>query len=400
MNPTLQKPKHFFTLDIVRGIGALIVVIHHWQHFYYTGNKLPIPFDWGQLPFYSLLSFVYINGYLAVDIFFTMSGFIFFWLYADRVASRKVSGGVFFFTRFSRLYPMHILSLVLVIVLQYRVLKTTGEYFIYTNNDIQHLLLNIFLINSWGFEKGPSFNGPVWTVSVEVMMYIIFFCLCYWKRNRSWLVLTLLIVAGFVIQPVNSMIGRGMSEFFIGGIVYYIYRYIISREDYRKMFRRVVMLTCLSAVLVVVGFKLGPLLLSRMNMTVQTSQGAGKSISYILTNMFARIFAGPLLVLSLVLYDTIYKRDSHRLHAFGNSSYACYLLHFPLQLMFLVVADALGYSREVFRSPVMLILFLVIICPLSIAAYYYFELPAQQTLRNWLLRKGKYTKPVPVDNPV
>ena len=38
-------------------------------------------------------------------------------------------------------------------------------------------ILNFFLVSGWGFEKGPSFNGPVWSVSVEIIIYFFFFYL-------------------------------------------------------------------------------------------------------------------------------------------------------------------------------------------------------------------------------
>jgi peptidoglycan/LPS O-acetylase OafA/YrhL len=42
-------------------------------------------------------------------------------------------------------------------------------------NDFYHFFLNIFLISFWGIEKGFSFNTPIWSVSIEILAYIIFF---------------------------------------------------------------------------------------------------------------------------------------------------------------------------------------------------------------------------------
>ena len=42
-------------------------------------------------------------------------------------------------------------------------------------HDFYHFVLQFFFISSWGFEDGPSFNGPIWSVSIEIFIYGIFF---------------------------------------------------------------------------------------------------------------------------------------------------------------------------------------------------------------------------------
>ena len=171
-------PKYFHSMDIIRGLAALVVVLFHWQHFYFSGDVAGVVPDKTLLPLYSQLSLLYDDGFLAVDLFFLLSGFIFYWLYADRLANGKTSSRQFFGYRFTRLYPMHIVTLISVAVLQWQMLRQSGHYFIYPFNDTYHFVLNLFLVNSWGLEKGPSFNAPCWTISVEVLMYILFFITC------------------------------------------------------------------------------------------------------------------------------------------------------------------------------------------------------------------------------
>lgn len=54
-------------------------------------------------------------------------------------------------------------------------INAIGSYFVYPNNDIKHFLLNLFFASSWSFESGHSFNGPIWSVSVEVLLHALFF---------------------------------------------------------------------------------------------------------------------------------------------------------------------------------------------------------------------------------
>ena len=67
--------------------------------------------------------------------------------------------------------------------------------------------------------------------------------------------------------------------------------------------------------------------------------------------------------------------------AIGDLSYSSYLLHFPLQIVFAMIADHLSYDREIFYSPWMLGLFMAVLIPLSLASHRFFEVPVQRALR-------------------
>ena len=89
-----------------------------------------------------------------MDLFFALSGFIFFWLYAEAITERRVSAREFFVLRFSRLYPLHLATLLAVAAEQTLFLHLTGRYFVYGGNDGYHFLLNLGMASSWGFERG------------------------------------------------------------------------------------------------------------------------------------------------------------------------------------------------------------------------------------------------------
>ncbi|WP_217537852.1 acyltransferase family protein, partial [Stenotrophomonas sp. GbtcB23] len=102
-------PARFHSLDVIRGVAALVVVVWHWQHFLLGGTG-ELAFRQTDQPFYAQLSMFYHWGWLAVDFFFSLSGFVFFWLYGEAVATRGVDGWRFFVARFSRLYPLHLVT--------------------------------------------------------------------------------------------------------------------------------------------------------------------------------------------------------------------------------------------------------------------------------------------------
>ncbi|MBW8881725.1 MAG: acyltransferase, partial [Asticcacaulis sp.] len=114
----------FFELDILRGVAAFMVVLFHYKHFLLddTGN-----FDYNHMPFYTLLAPIYVYGQNFVELFFSISGYVFFWLYAEAVSERRVGLRSFFIARFSRLYPLFFLTFILVAVAQWGFTRLYGH---------------------------------------------------------------------------------------------------------------------------------------------------------------------------------------------------------------------------------------------------------------------------------
>lgn len=167
-------------------------------------------------------------------LFFCLSGFVFFWLYRDSVKTGAVTGFKFAVLRFSRLYPLHIVTLIAVLVMQRAVMHLYGAYFIYHYNDARHFILNLFLISDWGFQAGWSFNGPVWSVSREVFLYAVFFLLCrLGSRVLSIRPASIaLVAAGLVLEFIlpSSSTGRGLLCFFMGGLAHDVYESLVRAE--------------------------------------------------------------------------------------------------------------------------------------------------------------------------
>ena len=117
---TQLLPKHLYSLDVLRGIAALAVVFWHWKHFLIYGAGLDLEFinfpelDYDRQPLFPLFEPFYSQGIRAVDLFFCISGFVFYWLYSNRVRENEVDLRQFSVLRFSRLYPLHFVTLITV----------------------------------------------------------------------------------------------------------------------------------------------------------------------------------------------------------------------------------------------------------------------------------------------
>src|SRR5262249_47299325 len=131
--------------------------------------------DVAEFPAAQFLRFFYEQGGKAVSLFFVISGFVFYWLYSRAVASTRIGAQEFALLRFSRLYPLHLATLLIVAALQPLYLSATGSYFIYAYNDAKHFVLNLFFASFWGLQSDQSFNGPSWSISIEILLYAVFF---------------------------------------------------------------------------------------------------------------------------------------------------------------------------------------------------------------------------------
>lgn len=157
-------------LTPLRGIAALLVVLFH-----FTGPVLP---NLDLTPYTMLVS----NGYLAVDLFFLMSGVVIAHVYG-RELGRGLSittGGAFLRARFARLYPLHFCTLAYLVIMGivspflYGLatgapfeLVWEGRYSV--NAAIKNLLLIHGLWNDY-----LTWNAPSWSISTEFYSYLIF----------------------------------------------------------------------------------------------------------------------------------------------------------------------------------------------------------------------------------
>lgn len=388
-------PRRFYSLDLIRGLAALSVVFWHWQHFFYDGSSSGA-FDPQAQPFYTQFFMLYQKGWLAVDFFFSLSGFIFFWLYAKSIAERRMGAWDFFVLRFSRLYPLHIATFLFVLCAQSLFFAQYGDYFVYPNNDLYHGVLHVLMASNWGLERGWAFNAPIWSVSVEVLMYALFFSVCLLFRMRLTVVL-LLICAGLLMLEVRPVLGRGLFSFFMGGLAFMAYRQACAGGGFHKALLGSVLIVVLLWVATALEMKfewLWPRLADTLAMWLAPQwqihipdfiRRAGL--------LFVTGLLFPLTIISLALIETWRGCLGRRLAFLGHISYSSYLLHFPLQLVLFSVVMWLGVEREFFYSKSAMLIYFAVLIPLCLASYYFFECPVQRVSRKYLLG-GRDAKPL------
>lgn len=218
---------HLSNIDFLRGIAAISVLIWHYQHFFYPQAGHPLT-DRSIQPFYDNLKYLYEYGGHAVQFFWIISGFVFFHTYKNR---ENLTFNNFFWNRFSRLYPLHLLTLLLVASLQFLSNKFLGYQQIYPYNDFYHFLLNLFMASHWGFQHGWSFNAPTWSISVEIVIYGFFFIFAKIFRiniisTTLWLILSLVTLQVFFHQ---NHFAQCITLFILGGLIHEIHDILQKR---------------------------------------------------------------------------------------------------------------------------------------------------------------------------
>ena len=217
----------------LRGIAALwVVVFHYCWHFpalhpdRYTGA-------------------VY-KGYLAVDLFFMLSGFVISHVY-HRVFAQQVTGQHyrdFLKARVARIYPLHLTVLLLFVttaVAERAAVYAYGGSFapipLVGERSLGAFFANLLMLQGiWAREL--SWNDPSWSISLEFLAYLLFPLLFPWlwraaPAAKTGIAAVLLMVLGWLAYSTGDdfnqwngigAILRCLPEFLIGTLLYSAYR--------------------------------------------------------------------------------------------------------------------------------------------------------------------------------
>jgi peptidoglycan/LPS O-acetylase OafA/YrhL len=379
------RAKRLYSLDALRGIGALAIVFWHWQHFFALNGTWQAGWSRAAEPLYHLFKPLYEEGWVAVDIFFAVSGFVFFWLYLEPVAQRRIGAGQFAIQRLSRLYPLYFVTLLVAAALQLSFHHQTGSWFIFDANDWPHFLKSLVLVQQWlPFDEAQSFNGPDWAVSVEVLLYIVFFAVVRAGLRGAVPALALALAATLVF-PFDGQIARGLAGFFMGGVTYYATDAISSHPRGKTFAKAIVVAAlaawCLALLEIYDGWIDATLAFAPVGIA-----------HFVAANEYPIFLAGfvfivvPLTLMALALDEELLGGPYERLTFLGDISYSTYLIHFPMQIALALIALRLGWKPHDFMNVGAMLAFYAVLIALGALSYYRFERPTQALLRN-LTRK-------------
>ena len=350
-----QRQSKLLGLEILRFACALAVVIYHFRHF----AKLPGA-EWltdDRFPLATLLGPVYYWGQVGVQCFWIISGFVFFWKYGETISSRAITATRFFWLRFSRLYPLHIVTLCAVAAAQPVFAYLTGHYFVYDDNSPTQFVLNLFMATQWGTMAPMSFNGPFWSVSAEVMVYAIFFLLV-WLFRSSVALCVAMVVGGILICTFAALpVAICALMFFAGGLTAILFK------QFGRQWQAHAAAGC--------AFVVVAILIWRANLN-------GTELS----PRLLPLILGPQLLFLGAKDFAFLDRFARPIEVAGNLTYSTYMCHFPMQLMLAIVVAATGVLPPL-QSPAFLLAYVSAVLVVGYFVFEQFERPAQDAIRNW-----------------
>jgi len=128
------------------------------------------------------------KGYLGVELFFVLSGFILSHVYLHAFAEKRFSYRGFLWARIARVYPLHVFTLLGVMALGLAAVAV-GLSIDASILSWKSLPAHLLMLHAWGFAGEAGWNHPSWSISAEWFAYLAFplFALAAWPlRKRPW----------------------------------------------------------------------------------------------------------------------------------------------------------------------------------------------------------------------
>ena len=353
MTTSFVRGQHIRTLDGVRGLAVVSVVAYHLYHRPFSG------------------------GYIGVDLFFVLSGFLITsLLYEEHVLAGRISMRSFYARRAKRLFPALLLAIVLTavgIVFMGHAAPTAQAF-----PDLQSIrtamLTTIFYIQNWFFPSTPTPVSHTWSLAIEEQFYfvwpIIMVALVKFSDRARIVTTGVLAVAGLSLFSILSVTTlpiytatytRG-GELLTGAFL----AFLLQRPSHREWWAQR-------------ASWIAPLSLLIFLVLAQTTHSDGLVSSpprwmYLFGFALVTLVGVGIIATSVCAPDTLTGRflSSRPMVGLGVISYGIYVYHWGV--LYYLKTDATGWSWAVNN-----VIGVSAVLGLSFVSYRYVELP----LRKW-----------------
>lgn len=347
-------------LTSLRGIAALAVVMQHFSTTIQKHVATRIP----SIP---------PHGYMAVDLFFVLSGFIMAYTYQDDFRRHGLAAFPRFLgKRVARIVPLNIFMLALIVALGQASLVIQGRNIIYTSRSFwPDLASNILMLQGLGI--GTNMNGPSWSISVEFAAYLIFpFLLVVISFSRFRMALANVVLCVFVLSSLAATqpcLGLG-AETVAANLIRCFTEFSIGLFTFR-LFSNAPVRAC-------------------MNRRSVTAAAACLSVAALCLRIdLVAALSFPVLILSLAAtHERVPNAMSHPvLRWLGIISFSLYLIHQPFRELELELLQKLHPAPLGTVSAFLLILLgSASTIPFAWASYSYVEHPGRRLIAGFIRR--------------
>lgn len=372
-SPAIQAKPRYELLDGLRGVAAFLVILYHFGEGFATS-----PVD-------QLMN----HGYLAVDFFFVLSGFVIGYAYDGRW-SRGMTAGRFMLRRVIRLHPMVVLSVMLgaVAYLLQGSVRWDG-----TPVPLPHLLLalllGLFLIpvlpgmSAEVRGNGEMFplNGPSWSLFFEYIGSILYAIVLHRLSKKALAAVTALSGIGLTAVILGNVsgayhVGVGWSAEglgFLGGFLRLSFSFsagLLMSRCFRKTNIRGAFWICAAAIALILSC---PYVTTDGNVSVLN--GAYDCV--------CTLFLFPAIVYVGACGATTDRFSTNTCEFLGQLSYPVYIIHYPVMYLFYAWVWNNGITLEE-ALPICAALFVCIIFMAWLALRFY-DTPLRRYLSARLL---------------
>lgn len=370
----MSNRKYFYTIDLFRGLASISILIWHYHHFYWNqAPQFPI-INYPTQPFYNALTILYHHGDWLVKFFWIISGFVFAFVYWNRTVSFKQ----FFIARFARLYPLHLFTLLFIVIIQTLNYTKFGYFQIVLTNDIYHIFLQFFMASNWGFQDESSFNSPIWSISVEILIYGLFFLSLKYLKFKPFLVSSISIIVLLFISislPLGKHWIAQCGFFFYSGVLIFF-----TIHKFEKKPSIILLLSTITLAIAVFIFEVLPRYIS-----IHTQ------LIFVYVVSMSLFFSSILLFLAWIDIQKYSHQFSYQFKWIGNSTYSIYLWHLPLQVLILFIMDLYSFDRNIFNSKIVFFLWLFFMIIVGRLSYLYIEKPLKRIIKEKYINNERLT---------
>ncbi|MEO5685591.1 MAG: acyltransferase [Chitinophagaceae bacterium] len=356
VNATHQQ--RFFGLDALRGISAFAVVLFHYTYGYDNGYETIAD-----------NKFYFKYGYLGVNLFFMISGFV-----IAMTLEKTKDSKTFITSRLSRLYPAYWAAIIITVLLT-ALIAAPIQRNMYNATEV---MVNFTMLQA--FLKVKHVSGSYWTLAIELTFnfWMWFIFITRKTRYMEWICLAWLIIC-VAITAFHIPFGKYLTiifivnyaPLFIGGILFYL----IKKRGGSYLLHAMVVASMLASLYIAYIYK-----------PVVAWKGGFDIIPYILSVFFYVIFY-------LFIYGKWDWKPNKILLFMGSISYSLYLIH-----------ENIGYGliywlKRVWDNQLFYLSVTVLaITALAYLMYRYVEKPAMIKLRQYFSKKETNAMPLTNQN--
>lgn len=328
-------------------------------------------------------------GDFGVSFFFALSGFVL--TYAARNGTRKAT---FYWRRFSRIWPVHVVALIIAIPVFYSVSPDPEQWWVKPFG-WGLIILSVFLLQGWSRDPAVLFAGnpPAWSLTSEAFFYalhpFINPVVRTLNRRRTMVFGAIVLIITFGIQLGQLVLAPevlGSVPLPILRLNEFILGMLLARAiqlGFRLRFSNILLFSGTGVFLLVVG-------------VLDIASGASAFAEAVGTFAPAAMTTVFLVIIATVVSNELDGKRSHlssrTLIALGDMSFAFYLVH---STVIYAVRNTLGHQGELGWSTLWVVpTMLIVSIALSAVLHYGVERPVERRLREFGNRREAARKAV------